>query len=428
MIIIGKMRVKMILTKSRELPDSFFQANQKYLNWFAFFSIFPLIKIAGISITFFLFLILSYIFLKNNKKLFRITSYTDIFLLLFLFFVFMSAVLTEDSYDNRSLLSIIKLTVQYVYWVILALFIKTWIYRFDYLSLSKTIFYATIVSIIYYATLNPFYSIFYPNSIAYTIVVSVPLSYYYMSQRFSLKTIIFISIFFSVGMFFSGSRTGSALLLVELILLITLGHRNLKKITYTLLILSIPTIMMLSMSITESDISKLKYYIADNIEIISPKIAHTLRMKENLMERDKSLLARKVQIQKGERIFEQHPFFGVGIGNYTHYYIKLDIMSVSHWLRDDQVKENRRSSQNTYLKIIAESGIFAIVSLLIVFILILLKGFHTLINVSKSKERTIFVPFTALILYGFILVTIQGALFWLLLGLSLTLNNKRSTL
>jgi O-antigen ligase len=418
----------MILTKNKELPNSFFKANQKYLNLFTFFSIFPFIKIAGISITFFLFLIIAYIFLKNNKKLFRITSYTDIFLLLFLFFIFVSAILTEDSYDGRSMFSVMKLTLQYVYWVVLALFIKTWIYRFDYLSLSKTIFYATVVSIIYYATLNPFYHVFYPNSIAYTIVVAVPLSYYYMSQKFSLKTILIISLFFSIGMLFSGSRTGSALLLVELTLLITLGHSNLKKFTYILLVLSIPTIMMLSMSITEADISKFKYDIADNIEVISPKIAHTLRMKENLMVRDKSMLIRLVQVQKGEQIFEQHPFFGVGIGNYTHYNVKLDIMSVSHWLRDDQARENRRSSQNTYLKIIAESGIFAIVTLLVVFILIFLKGFYSLFDLTKSKERTIFIPFTALIFYGFILVTIQGALFWLLLGLSLTLNNKRNNL
>jgi len=415
----------MTLARNKELPDSFFESHQKYLNWFAFFSIFPLIKITGISITFFLFLILSYIFLKNNKKLFRITSYADIFLLLFLFFIFISAVFTEDSYDDRGIISIIKLTTQYIYWVVLALFIKTWIYRFNYLELSKYMFYAILISIFYYKTVNPFYSIFYPNSIAYAIVVAVPLGYYYMSQKFTFKMILFISVIFLIGMILTESRTGTALLLVELILLISFSSNKLKKATYTLILLSVPTILLFSMTINQSDITKFKYYMADNIENIAPKFAYTLRMQENIASRDKSVLARLVMIQKGERIFDKHPFFGIGIGNWMHYSIKLDIMSITHWLKDDQVRENRRSSQNTYIMILGESGIFALVLLLLVFIIIFFHGFKSLFDVSQTKERSIYIPFLMLIFYGFILVTIQGALFWLLLGFSLTLRNKQ---
>lgn len=415
----------MTRTYNKELPDSFFQAHQKYLNWFAFFSVFPLIKIAGISITFFLFLLISYVFLKNKKKLFRITTYADIALLFFLFFVFISAILTEDSYDERSLFSIIKITTQYIYWVILALFIKTWIYRFDFLQLSKFIFFATGISIVYYLTVNPFYTIFYPNAFAYTLVVSIPLSFYYLMKRYSLKILLFLSILFILGMIFSGSRTGSALLLVELILLFSLGDVHLKKLTYGFIVLLVPLFMILSMSITQSDIYKFKYFLADNIEGLSPKIAHTLRMKANLMERDKSMLARIVQIQKGEKIFEEHPFFGVGVGNYRHYFVKVDFMSVSHWLAyDSQANENRRSPQNSYLMIIAENGIFAMISLSIVFMSIVIKGAKSLFILSMNKERVIYIPFLALIFYGFILVTIQGALFWLLLGLALTLLSK----
>lgn len=417
-----------MISTHKELPDSFFQNNQKYLDWFAFFSVFYLVKIAGISITFFLFLAIAYIFLKNNKKLFIITGYVDIFLILFLIFVLISAILSEESYDGRGIFSILKLSIQYIYWVILALFIKTWIHRFDFLQLSKMIFFATIIAIVYYATLNPFYTIYYPNSFAYTIVVSAPLSFYYMIKTFSFKTIIFISMIFILGMLFSGSRSGSALLIAELILLMSLGNTKIKKIIYTIIVLLIPIVIIISMSITQTNINNFKYSLADNIEDISPKIAHTLRMEENLMERDKSMLIRFVQIQKGERIFEKHPFFGVGIGNFTHYYIQLDILSVSHWLKDDQARENRRSSQNTYLKIIAEAGILALISLLIVFAFIMIKGFKYLFLVSKNRERIIYIPFMALIFYGFVLVTIQGALFWLLLGLSLTLTQHEKKL
>gem|GEM_PF-2280073 len=407
--------------------DAFFASNQKYLNWFAFFSVFSLIDIGGISITFFIFLIIAYKFLKRKKKLFKITQWTDVFLLLFLIFVFIAAVLTEESYRDRSFFSIVKLTIQYVYWVVLALFIKTWIYEFDFYKLSRAIFFASVISVIYYMTLNPFYTVFYPNSYAYTIVTAMPLGFYYVMKRFSISMTLLISAGFVMGVLFSGSRTGTALIVFELMLLLSLGSKQLKKASMVMAGLAVPIVLVLSISLDQSDIKQMKHGLADVLEDYSPKIAHTLRMEENVLNRDKGFLQRKLMLQKTESIFAEYPFFGIGPGNFTKYYVSLDIAEVSHWLHGSEARYNRRSAQNSYLLIIAEDGIFALVSILVVFFIILWKGFYYVKTFKNNAEIYIYIPFIALLFYSFILVTTMGALFWLLLGLSLTLiNHKRS--
>ena len=318
--------------------------------------------------------------------------------------------------------------MQYVYWVVLALFIKTWIYKFDFYKLSRVFFFTIVISIIYYVTLNPFYIIFYPNEIAYNIVLSIPLAYYYILKRFSIPLVLLITLGFVMGILFSGSRTGTTLVIIELILLLSLGSNKLKKFSMILFVLTIPVIMILFISLDSSAIKNLKHGMADVLQDYSPKIAHTLRMKENIMERDKSLLMRKLQIQKGERIFEKHPFFGVGPGNYTYYYSSLDIMGVSHWLHRSERSYNQKSSQNSYLMILAEDGIFALTSILIIFIIIVWKGFYYVKTFENNAKIFIYIPFIALIFYGFILVTVQGALFWLLLGLTMTLTKHQKQL
>ena len=421
----GKRKQKMISTHNTIQEDAFFTSNQKYLNWFTFFSVFPLIKVGGVSITFFIFLIISYKFLKRKKKLFKITQWTDLFLILFLVFVFIAAILTEEGFVDRSFFSIVKLMMQYVYWVILALFVKTWIYHFDFYKLSKMIFFASAVSIVYYVVLNPFYAIFYPNSFAYTIVVSMPLGLYYVMKRFSFKWVLLISFGFLLGVLFSGSRMGTALTLFELIMLFSLGDKQLKKIAMIASMLVIPLIMVASISLEQSDIRQMKLGLADILQDYSPKIAHTLRMEENVFDRDKSFLQRKLMLQKTKKIFDKYPFFGVGPGNFTKYYVDLDITSVSYWLHGTESRYNRSSSQNSYFMILAESGIFALSSLMMVFLTILVKGFYYVLKFKDSAEIYIYIPFVALLFYGVILVTTMGTLFWFLLGLALTLTQRR---
>ena len=128
--------------------------------------------------------------------------------------------------------------------------------------------------------------------------------------------------------------------------------------------------------------------------------------------------------QKAERIFEEHPFFGVGIGKFTSYDVNLDL-TISNWLTKSQERYNRASSQNSYILILSEIGILGFVTFLLICLLIVYSGLKILLfNFSESKLY-ILMSFGTLLIYSFILVTTLGSAFWLLMGLSLTLLNNK---
>jgi len=396
------------------------------VEWLVFFSIFPLINIAGISITFYIFMIIAYIFTKNQKKLFKISTYVDLVLIMFLIFVGIGAVFSEESFRDRSPISIGVLMMQYVYWVIVALYVKTWIYEYDFYKLSRVVFWAAAVSSFYYAFLNSSYLVFSPNAFAYTIVVALPIGFYYVMRRYSFWLAALIGVGLVMAVLYSGSRTGTLLVGIELLLILSLSSKKFKITSLLFGAVLLPFILLSETLIEYEDMVSFKYEMADILEDYSPKIAHTLRMEENVMERDKSWLIRELMIQKGELIFEEHPFFGVGLGNFMFYRADLDIAKVSaQWLHENEDNYNTRSSQNSYLLILAEDGIFALISIVIVFFIILWNGFYYLWRFRNTAEIYIYIPFIALLFYGVILVTVQGAMFWILLGLAMTLTQHK---
>lgn len=410
--------------------DTAINNSQKFLNWFAFFSIFTAIKIGGISITFFIFILICYIFIKNNIKLFKVETKTDYILLIFGVIIVFSALFAEEITRNRSIISILKLPIQYLYWITLALFIKTWINKFNYLEMSKYIFYAVIVSTFYYIFLNNIYLVFYPNEFAYVIILSFPLAVYYITKQFTLKSVIFISLLVLLGIVWSESRTGLVLFLMEIFLLFYIMIPKLRILTYSFLFLMVPLIYFTYslMDINKNDIRNYKLELADYLEDISPKYAYTLRMEEDVSKRDKSLLIRFLMYQKAEKIFNENPILGVGIGNFTYYNVDFDMTKASRWLTRSEDRYNKASAQNSYLMILAETGLLGIVSLSIIFISILFYGIKSLFFQFDKIKLFIFIGFLVLFFYGFILVTIQGASFWLLLGLSLLLLEREKKL
>jgi len=416
-----------MISNSQVKTSSLLNSNQKFLNWFIFFSIFPVVKIAGLSITFFIFLIIVFTFMKAGIKLFKIETKTDVLLLLFLFFLVLASLFAEETTRDRSIFALFKLTIQYIYWVILALYIKTWISQYDFLKISKFFFIAVVVSTIYYIVFNRFYVVFYPNEFAFTMVLSIPLSFYYMTKRFSWPQIVLLLLFFTVGLFWSESRTGLFLVLCEFFLLFLINSQKIRIASFFSLVLLVPLAFVTYsvLDLNQNEIKNIKLEIADVVEKISPKYAYTLRLKENVLERDKSFLIRKLMIQKGEQILEEHPFLGIGIGNFTYYSVDFDMTKASHWLNRTEERYNRTSSQNSYLMIVTETGLITSFFLLLVFIVILVNGFKYLIKVKDSIKLFIFFSFLMLVFYGFILLTIQGAKFWVLLGLSMALLDRK---
>jgi O-antigen ligase len=379
--------------------------------------------------TLILFLIITYKFIKKKVPLFKVTNFSDVLLLVFFICVLISAILIEEGFRHKSAFDVFKLVIQYFYWIVISLFIKTWIYEFDFYRLSRIFFLSTVISIVYYVFFNNFYIVFYDNELSYVLIITIPLSWYYVSRRMSFLSKILIFILFFAGIIATNSRTGLLLFLLEFIII--LGFKNkISKIFSTILFATLVSIALtISIFLTNSDIdykvNKIGLETANVIEGYSPKIAHNLRMEESVFDRDKSWLFRELMWQKTYNIFNEYPFFGVGAGNFRYYEAKLDLDSISQHLNRSTKSYNSRSPQNSFAMILSENGIFALFSIVLVIISILVKGFHSVYASKNQVEFYVYIVFIMICIYSFILVTVMGSLFWLFLGLALTLTQRK---
>lgn len=397
-----------------------FQSTQKYLNLFIFFLVFTGLKIAGVSFSFFIFLFLIYfITVKNNIKLFKIDSLSDMIIIFFFIFIFLSFIFQEEPDTDKNPFSNLKLVIQYLYWLILALYIKTWISKYDFYSISKYFFIGILFMIFYYYTLQKIYFVYPQNFFTFILVITYPLAFYYMNKKFSLVNLVFFSFIIFLAALMSQSRTGAVLVFLEMVLLLSLFNSNIKKIAITLtLIFSFFFISVYS----TNQIEPIKKNIASVIEKYNPELAFLIMHPEIVNESDKSLLIRKLMVQKAFKVFEEHPFFGVGIGNFRDYYVKLNIFSKHLYMGEKSY--NTRSPQNSFLQILAENGIFALALIILIFTIFIIKGLKNFLTFEINRNFLIYLSILGFISYSFIMAVINGAITWFLIGLGLSMIKK----
>ena len=399
-----------------------FKKSEFLLTLFIIFSIFPIIKIFNISLSFFIFFIILFVFLKNKIKLFKIEYFPDYLLLIFLFIIILSWVFQEDTFIEVSFYKQVKLLFQFIYWIIITLFLKTWIDKYDYIKISKVFFYGCLFSSIYYIFFNKLHPVFAPNAFAYTLVLSFPIASYYIIQEFSFFKKLIVNTFFIFAMIYSQSRTGLVLLMLEFFIIYFLDISKIKRF-FLLYLLSFIMIFYVLFNI-QSNLDTYKKEIANLIRPIAPKYAYTLTLKEDIFQRDKSFLIRKLMWQKCFDIFMQHPFLGIGPGNFTKFYVDLHPWEISNWLSSKSVYQyNKVSSQNSFIMVLSENGIVALMILLILYLYILINGISFFFR-KDSFVSYIYLSIFILIIYSFILVTIMGTLYWLTLGMLLGLLKK----
>jgi O-antigen ligase len=126
------------------------------------------------------------------------------------------------------------------------------------------------------------------------------------------------------------------------------------------------------------------------------------------LDRDKPFLARQLLVEKGIQLFRQSPLFGVGAGGFTQIVVPLEI---PRELRYRSLEEfNRKTPHNSYVKVLAETGLFGAVTLLALFALLAWRG----LSASRALARrgaTWALPVFA----GFLMMSIH---LWTLSGLT----------
>jgi len=398
--------------------EAFFAQIQKYLNIFVLFLPIGIVKIAGISVTFFIFLLIFFAFMKKKKKLFRIKSTVDVLIVIFFTVLIVSIFFAEETFRNVEVDSDAKVIVRLLYWMSLTLFVKTWADRFDFYQISKYMFFGVIATIVFYYTVNVSMEIMTQNSFAYTLVLGIPFSMYYIFKKYSFMVVLPVSSLFFYFALVSTSRAGALIVFAELAILLLSAKYIRKKTLFFFSLILFPILLLLYLNF-----DTYRNDLATTIEPYSPDLSSLIAEGNDRLEIDKSWLDRKQMIVKGAIIFDQHPFLGIGFSHFKYYWVNMQ--PVSPFLNKSMVFYNRLSSHNTYIQVLAGAGVFALLLLLLLELIVLKRGMKILLQFKFQPATFIFVSFLGMIIYFYVIAAGMGAVTWFVFGYGLSLLGKK---
>lgn len=402
---------------------------QKKINWFGFFLAFPFLSLFGISITFFIFLVLvkeSGIFWKRRLK-----GKT-----LFIAFISIGVISTFLSPVNLELESLnwVLILVQYFYWIFMAIFFIAFHQRINFLQLSKWIFYGSLFySVAFY--LIPFQlksSLisfeFSPgrNAYIFNMLCCIPIAMYYVINTYSKGRVYMYMIIFLLLLLLSNGRSGAIIILMEMFFVLGIIRPSIqKKLKYFILGL------LFVFSLTQiKSMDFFLYSLSKQVEVVNPRLASLMRSEgEGDLSSDKSWLIRELMIEKGEEIVKKHPLIGVGPNNFKYYGAELKGYDTFDKYRRLQSLSKVKlalgtSAHNTYLQAITEFGVLG----LIIYLLIILKPvafFYKKFRRNKLRpEHLVLISLIGMIIHFYTISNLSGALPWFIFGLSWALINE----
>lgn len=347
----------------------------KLLYYYSLFQALPVIAIV-VNLTFYFFpgLFLNY---RKRKKL-RINHYFQFVAILFGIGAIAS---TVDSHEiNRSLVVL----PNYLYWSFIIIFFYNYRKLINFDVVSKAITKGIILLNFYYWIVERTVQIILPgfkyigeNGYAILMICFVPLAIKNIEEkRGRTVSIVFVITCILLG-FLSGSRAGSVLIALGSFLTI-LGDR-----------LTIKRFLYIGFS------GLLIYFLVFNTTIVKGVIfalseeTYTLIYStQEVVESDGSYLLRRAMVEKGLILFEQEPWTGLGLNNWTEHEVEFrgDFIGAERIINKERLE--KFSAHNSYVAFLGEGGLLVIGP----FILILLITLTTLFrqySTLDSNQRPI---------------------------------------
>lgn len=395
---------------------------QKLLNWFVFFLAFPALNVLGNSVTFYIFI----------GILFKVGNFWSgkfrgkILFFSFLSIVFLSAILAPYSKLERypGVDSTALILIQYVYWILTAIFFIVYHKSINYYLLSKWILYGTIASIIafYLLKFNIGLSVinitfdFQRNAFCFNLLCTIPICFYYLKENNKSGNILFWLLFFLFAVLFTNGRSGAIIVLIQILLIANIHYPKFNSVLKFSSILFLCLFFLLQTTNIQIYMDKL----ANQVDDINPRIASLLRQEgEGNLAQDKSWLERKLLIEKGFEIAKEYPVFGIGPDNFTSFDATLDaITQFDYFANIPKNYYNRRSSHNSYMMVLSE---FGYTGLIILALIIVLPLFHLLKIFTFSQLELQHLPLLSLFgisIHFYVISSLTGTMPWMVFGLA----------
>lgn len=294
----------------------------------------------------------------------------------------------------------------YFYWVALIIIIANLRHDIDWFKISRYIFIGLCLSLVFYTLRKsidfPFIKNNTPNSYAFILVCFSAISVAYVSERYNkLYGLIFLSLLL-LSLLSIERRAGFVLVGLSSMAAMYLKRVKLQYLATPLIVAGI-LLLTLQLDVTEAAIQN-----------ASPRIYELIYENDDLAKTDQSYLTRKLMIERGMVIFEEHPLTGIGMNNYAvNKVINTEGEFEGAELVLAKAEDKQFSAHNSYLLILIEGGLFLLVPLLMLFAY---NFYHFVKNYNQRTqiENAFYWSFTSVCIHLYFIAEIVNVYAWFL--------------
>lgn len=378
--------------------------------WYAFLMAFPVILIVQ-NVSIFLFPFLFFGMYSLSGRFFTLRYGIQFIALAFGVGAVISVVNIPDSMPGNSLGRALEVLPNYLYWVVLILFLTThkqWI-RLDAVYIG--IFWGVLFSLLYYyffqnfLTAIPFFKPLSQNTFAFLLICYTPIVVWYAWHRFGFWGALLVLLILSLSGFLSGSRSGSLLTLSGGTLTLLLNRKSLGNIYIFAMVGYLLVISMIDTKI-----------IRDLVFTLNQRTYNIIYDRAKTLEEDRSYLTRLAQIEKSLLIFDKYPFSGIGLNNFGNYRVKLPGNFEGADFVVNKKNIDKKSAHNSYFGFLAEGGLVLIIPFILLLAYCVL---WYLVSMRKllPEYKPIFIAIIHMSIHLYFIYAILNVFAWFLIGL-----------
>lgn len=409
---------------------------------YGFFIAFPVVNVPviGVSITFPIFLAICCLVWARGGHLYRVKGRLDSLLLWFFLACAFSILLAPDvDIDESTIFLRDCMSFMYLaYWFSVYLFFRKWFWSIDLKLLSYGFLAGMCMSgmlIIFGMHEGAFYSLgpftIAQNAYAVNSVACIGIGMWQAYRRFRIWGMIVIGAMFVYIAFMSQSRSGAIIISLQIVVLLT-SSLLANNVSLRRFALGTSITMSILLGFFMSGSTALGEKLGGVIAPYNPELALLVANPGEVLLNDKSWLVRKVQVEKGLGLFYENPLSGVG---YRHFASIMGDVNMHNYSRLKYRPERyalSRSSHNSHIQVLSETGLMGFVPFLLVNVLVswevILLLMRRRASLLSAFLGTSLIGVTA---YFWTISAVTGAMWYVALGLfagSLGYKGRRSIL
>ena len=346
--------------------------------------------------------------IKNKLLYVKSPHWIQKFIILFALGAIIS-VIDANGHEN-GLTKGLAVLPNYIYWSILSLFIINIKYSLNFNVIGKYIANGLIMSLIYYhispfvPKVSGFINYFSPNGFAFLCICFTAPVIVHLSQKKKNLQAFLLFLIILLTLLFEGRRAGFVLVLLSGILSF---YVNAFKIRHVLGGSFVLVLLFYAFQIS---------FLEDILFSASPRVHELLYDSENIQVVDRSLLTRRLMVEKAILIYNDHPVTGVGLNNFGNFEVEfLGDFEGGHYVANKSGM-NYKSAHNSYASILGEGGLLMFIPFTV---LILYNLYHFIRNFNKRSAviNAYYWAFCCACIHMYFVSAILNVYTWFLIGI-----------